>query len=170
MPQPVEIMDAGCGWNPKNGRSGMKQKQASLFDITSLPEEAVGLAGMMPAIRAAMNRTASEYEPGRKLLVDAVIEIAKREAVPMTPGGGKAVTQDMLDKWLQPSDRGHAPSLEMIMCFCLATGDASPIKPILQLLGLCAVSQRDFEYLEYGKACAAARAARETKRKLEARL
>ena len=170
MPQPVEFMDAGCGWNPKNGRSGMKQKQASLFDITSSPEEAVGLAGMMPAIRAAMNRTAADYESGRKLLVDAVIEIARREAVPMTSGGGKAITQDMLDKWLQPSDRGHAPSLEMIICFCLATGDASPITPILQLLGLCAVSQADLGYLEYGKACDSLKKAKKHKEMLEGRL
>lgn len=147
----------------------MKQ-QASLFDIPKTSGEAIGLAGMMPAIRAAMNRTASEYEPGRKLLVDAINEVARQEAVALTSGGGKTITQDMLDKWLQPSERGHAPSLEAIVCFCLATGDASSIKPLLRSFGLHAIPQNDLEYLEYGKACAAARAARETKRKLEARL
>ena len=128
------------------------------------------LAGIVPAIRAEMNRAASNYEPGRKQLVDAIIEVAQREAVALTSGGAKTIQPETLDKWLQPADRGHAPSLEAIICFCLATRNAGPIRPILKALGLVAVSQRDLEYLDYGKACAAARAAKEQKRKLEARL
>lgn len=146
-------------------------RQGSLFDLLppDNPDEAIGLAGMMPAIRAEMNRVAAEYEPGRKLLVDAVIKVAQREAVALTTGGAKTIEPSTLDKWLQPSDRGHAPHLDAIICFCIATGNASPIKPVLKALRLVVIPESDLEDLEYGKLCMAERKLRERKKALEAR-
>lgn len=131
-------------------------KQGSLFDILTQadPDEAVGLAGLMPSIRAAMNRAAGKDEEGRKLLVDKLIAVAKRENVALTKGGGKSIEKTTFDKWLQSSDQGHAPSFEAIVIFCLAIGDATPFKPLLKLLGLEVISKDDLRYLKYGKACA----------------
>ena len=123
----------------------------------------------MNFIGHTMNRVAAEYEPGRKLLVDAVIKVAQREAVALTSGGAKTIEPGSLDKWLQPSDRGHAPHLDAIICFCIATGTASPIKPVLKALGLVAIPESDLEDLEYGKLCMAERRLRERKKALEAR-
>lgn len=146
-------------------------RQGSLFDLLppDNPDEAVGLAGMMPAVRAEMNRVAAEYEPGRKLLVDAIIKVAQREAVALTSGGAKTIEPSTLDKWLQPSERGHAPHLDAILCFCIATGNASPIKPVLKALGLVAIPKSELEDLEYGKICMAERKLRDRKKALEAR-
>ncbi|SBV95570.1 conserved hypothetical protein [uncultured delta proteobacterium] len=146
-------------------------RQGSLFDLLppENPDEAIGLAGMMPSVRAEMNRVAASYEPGRKLLVDAIIKVAQREAVALTPGGAKTIDPATLDKWLQSLDRGHAPNWEAVICFCLATGTASPIKPILKYLGLTAIPESDLEDLEYGKLCKAERKLRERKKALEAR-
>lgn len=146
-------------------------RQGTLFDLLppENPEEAIGLAGMMPAVRAEMNRVAAAYEPGRKLLVDAIIKVAQREAVALTSGGAKTIDPSTLDKWLQPSDRGHAPHLDAVLCFCIATGNASPIKPVLKALGLVAIPASDLEYLEYGKICMVERELRERKKALEAR-
>ena len=132
-------------------------RQGSLFDLLppDNPDETVALVGMMPAVRAEMNRVAAEYEPGRKLLVDAITKIAQRETVALSPGGAKTLEPSVLDKWLQPTDRGHAPHLEAIICFCLATGNASPIKPVLKVLGLVAIPESELEDLEYGKICMA---------------
>lgn len=147
-------------------------RQASLFDILPQadPDESVGLAGVMPAIRAAMNRVAGKDEECRKQMVESINAVARRENVPLTRGGGKAIEKATLDKWVQSaSDQGHAPSLEAILCFCLATGDASPVKPMLKALGLEVIPKADLEDLEYGKICMAERKLRERKKALEAR-
>lgn len=147
-------------------------RQGSLFDLlpTENPEEAIGLVGVMPSIRAEMGKVAASYGPGRKLLVDAIIKVAKREGVALTSGGAKTIEPATLDKWLQAGERGHAPLLEAICCFCLATGDASPIKPLLKVLGLVAIPQQDLDVLEYGRICAFERDLRNKKKKVEARL
>jgi hypothetical protein len=145
-------------------------RQGSLFDLLpDNPDESIGLAGMMPAVRAEMNRAADAYEPGRKQLVDAIIKVARREAVALTPGGAKTIEPATLDKWLQYSDRGHAPHLEAIVCFCLATGNAAPIKPVLKYLGLVAIPESELEDLEYGKICMAERNLRARKAALQAK-
>ena len=146
----------------------MKQ-QASLFDFME-KEEALGLAGLLPQIRAAMNVAAARDLEGRKMLVEKINTVARREAVALTAGGGKSVSLEQVNKWLQPAEKGHAPSLDALVCFCVATGDASPLKPLLSMLRLVAVSREDLEYLEYGKACVALREVREKKKKLEAKL
>ncbi len=145
--------------------------QASLFKYLT-PEAGcvVGLAGLMPMIRAEMNRVASEYEPGRKILAEAISKIAKREGVTLGPTGAKTITEETLDKILQSTDAGRDCSLKLILCFCLAAGDFSPLRPLLKLAGLVAIPHEDMRFLEYGKTCDALKKAREQKRKLEAGL
>lgn len=147
-------------------------KQGSLFDILTQadPDEAVGLAGLMPAIRAAMNRVAGKDEEGRKLLVDKLNNVAKRENVALTNGGGKSIEKTTLDKWLQSLDQGHRPSFEAIVVFLLATGDATPLKPLLKILGLEVIAKEDLPFLEYGKALATIKNAKAQLKKAEARL
>lgn len=147
-------------------------RQASLFDITpqSTPDDAVGLAGLMPSIRAAMNRVAGKEEECRKQLVETINAIAKRENAALTKSGGKTIEKTTLDKWLQSSDTGHAPSLEAIVIFCLATGDATPLKPVLKMLGLEVIASGDRRFLDYGKALAGMKSAREQLKKAESLL
>jgi hypothetical protein len=125
-------------------------EQASLLSL--LGSGAVGLAGVMPAVRAGMNRAAKNYAPGRKMLVDAINDVAEREGIALTSGGGKSVKPDIVDKWLQPRERGHAPSFEAILCFCLATGDHTPLEPLWRSLGLAVIPAKELPYLEIGKA------------------
>lgn len=145
-------------------------KQGSLFDALSAPDATVGLAGIMPAIRAAMNRVAGEYPEGRKLLVDAITGVAQREGVALTSGGGKSITLDQLNKWLQSGERGHEPSLAAILCFCIATNNFSPLLPVLRLFGLCVVPQERMKYLEYGESLWRLREEKQRLKNLEARL
>jgi hypothetical protein len=149
----------------------MTMRQASLFDLLppENPEEAIGLIGVVPSVRAEMSRVAASYEPGRKLLVDAIIAVAKREGVALTSGGAKTIELSTLEKWLQPTDRSHTPTPDAVLCFCIATGNASPIKPVLKVLGLVAIPESDLKDLEYGKLCMAERKLRERKKALEAR-
>jgi len=146
--------------------------QGSLLDCLSQDSapQVAALAGVMPSIRAAMARVARAYPEGRKSLPDAISEVAQRENVALTPKGGKTVTLEQLNKWLQPSDREHEPGLRAILCFCIATGDFSPLEPIWRACGLAVIPAAELPLLAYGKACDAEKKAREAKRKLEARL
>lgn len=144
--------------------------QASLFTYLPVEDSAVGLGGLMPSIRAEMNRVASEYEPGRKMLAEAISRIARREGVTLGSTGAKSITEDTLNKLLQSGDEGRDPSLKLVLCFCLATKDFSPLRPIFKLAGLVVIPKDDLRYLEYGKTCDALKKAREQKRKLEAKL
>ncbi len=145
--------------------------QASLFKyLPSEEESTAGLAGLIPSIRAEMNRVASDYEPGRKILAEAISKIAKREGVTLGPTGAKSITEDTLDKILQSSDTGRDCSLKLVLCFCLATCDFSPLRPVFKLAGLVVIPKEELRFLEYGKTCDALKKAREQKKKLEARL
>ena len=143
-------------------------RQASLFDLSPM-ENIVGLAGLMPAIRAAMNRVAGEDQEGRKMLVTRINDVARREGISLTTGGGKAITYDILNKWLQPGDKGHEPSFMSILCFCLATQDASPLQPVFKALGLEVIHKNERWFLDIGRACEAEREAKEKIKALRAR-
>ena len=146
-------------------------RQGSLFNLPpSLLPGTTGLAGLMPAIRAGMNRAASDYEPGRKQLVDDINEVAKREAVALTSGGGKRINIEQLDKWLQPGAAGHAPTFDAIMCFCRATSDFTPLEPLFTALGLVAIPASELRILEYGKECLRIKKSKARMRALESDL
>jgi hypothetical protein len=147
-------------------------RQGSLFDLLppNQPDEIIGLVGVMPAVRAAMNRVAGEYKDGRKMLVDAINKVARQECVALTRNGGKGITEDQLNKFLQPGEQGHEPDIRLVLCFCKATGDYTPLAPLWKPFGLVVIPAADLPLLEYGKTCDALKKAREHKKKLEARL
>lgn len=129
-------------------------QQGSLFDHTADECSGItGIAGFMPIIRAGMNRVAAGSEAGRKLLVDGINKVARREGITITPGGGKSITIQQLNKWLQPQEAGHAPSYNAVFCFCLATRDFSPLQPIFAAFGLTVIQKSELRFLEYGKEC-----------------
>jgi hypothetical protein len=147
-----------------------RMSQGSLFDTIPASSGTAGLAGVMPAVRAIMNRVAGEYPAGRKMLVDALAETARREGIPLTSGGGKVIKEDQLDKILQHGDRGHEPTLGFILCFCFTTKNYAALEPIWKPFGLVLIPAKDLRWLEYGKSCDVLKKAKDTKRKLEARL
>ena len=146
-------------------------RQGSLFDILPTEERhTIGLAGVIPAIKAAMGYVAAQDVEGRKTLADRITNIASRERVALTAGGGKTLSDDVLVKLLQPKDTKHDPTIMELLCFCLATGSAKPLKPALDVLGLTIISKDELKFLEYGKSCIAMKKAKEKKNKLENQL
>jgi len=144
--------------------------QFSLFGLPAMQGATVSLAGVMPAVRAIMARVAGEYPQGRKALVDVINEVARRENTALTSGGGKRISKDQLDKWMQSGERGHAPTLEAVLCFCIATQSSAPLEPIWKVFRLALVPAADLHFLEYGKTCDALNKLKVQKRKQEARL
>lgn len=121
-------------------------RQLSLF-------ETAGLAGVLPAIRAAMRRVAAKEEgEGRKALVDSLNEVAQRECVNLTGGNSKGLSKDSLDKIINPNESGHPPSINMLLAFCKATGDVSPLREMLRPFGLDIMDKDDRRLRDIAKA------------------
>ncbi len=137
-------------------------RQASLLE-----DDHGRLAGVVPAMRAAMNRAAGEDESGRKLLVDRLNAVAREAGVRLTSGNSHAISKDTLDKWLNPNDRDHTPGILAVAVFCTATRDAGALRVLLQSIGLDVMTQEDRKHRDYGKACLAEREARKRKKILE---
>ncbi|GFK94754.1 hypothetical protein NNJEOMEG_02601 [Fundidesulfovibrio magnetotacticus] len=141
-------------------------RQLSLFDAS----DAHSLAGLMSAVRAAMNAAAGSSEDGRKLLVDRLNSLASSANVRLTAGNAKSISKDTLDKWLSPSDRDHPPSLMAVVVMCLATGDAGAIREMLRPLGLDVMTQEDRKLRDYGRAVIEEKSRARAKRRLEEEL
>lgn len=125
------------------------------------------LAGVMPAIRAAMNRVASDTDAGRDILLDKINLVARQAGIRLTAGNAKAVSRDTLDKWLSPSDASHPPSINAVLAFCAATGDHAPLRVILRAMGLDIMTTEDRTYRDIGRASVEAEAARKRLRQLK---
>lgn len=139
--------------------------------LSLLSDDYAALAGVMPAVRAAMRRAAGEPDgEGRKLLVDKINTIARQAEIRLTGGNVRAISKDTLDKWLSPSDISHPPGLLAVLVFCRATGDAGPLRVLAQALGLDIMTDEDRRYRDLGKAEVELKAARKRRRMLEERL
>lgn len=138
-------------------------RQASLFD----DDDHGRLSGLLPAMRAAMNRAAGEDEAGRKQLVDRVNAVAQAAGIRLTAGNAKVISKDTLDKWLNPNDRDHTPGILAVAAFCAATKDIAPLRELLRALGLDVMTEDDRKERDYGRACLSERAARKRKKLLE---
>lgn len=129
------------------------------------------IAGLMPAVRAAMRRAAGNPDSeGRKALVDKINAIARDAEVRLTAGRAESVSKDVLDKWLSPSDISHPPSILALVVFCKATGDYEALRVILNACGLDIMTPEDRRFRDYGKADMEMKAARKRKKQLEEKL
>ena len=139
-------------------------RQLSLF------ESCIPLAGLVPAMRAAMNAAAEKYAEGRKLLVDHINGAAHAANVRLTAGNQKSISKETLDKWLSPADRDHTPSIMAVAVFCFVTGNIEPVRILARILGLEVITKEEKDLLEYGRACREAEQAIEKRRKSKERL
>lgn len=137
--------------------------------LSLLSDDHAALAGVMPAVRAAMRRAAGAPDgEGRKALVDRINQIAAEAEIRLTGGNAKGISKDLLDKWLSPSDTSHPPGLLAVLVFCKATDDCGPLRVLAQALGLDIMTDEDRRYRDLGKAEVELKAARKRRRMLEA--
>jgi len=139
-------------------------KQASLLETS----DHAHLAGLMPALRAAMRRAAGAEEgEGRKTLVDTINKIARAGGVKLTGGAATSISKDTLDKLLSPSDPSHKPGIEALIVFVLATGDIGPLRILCRAAGVHIVDEQGIRDMEYGRARREEREIKRRIRKLE---
>ncbi|KAF1073587.1 hypothetical protein ACQ0P8_04205 [Halodesulfovibrio aestuarii] len=146
-------------------------QQIKLFQYATQDEQVAKLAGVMPQVRANMNSVMKERPNlSRDQLADELTEISRAAGILLSTRNAKCVSRAMLDKWLQPAAREHPPPILAVVAFCMATGDISPLLPILQAVGCEIMSEEDKKLRDYAQAVLSERDAKKRKKQLEAQL
>ena len=150
-------------------------QQLTLFHDENLEikfqKRATALASLMTMTRSSMNRVAKKHPVlSRDLIADLMTEISRSSGVKLSSTNSKRVQTATLEKWITPGERDHPPKLEAIAAFVMATGDNSPLLPLLNALGLELMTEEDKKYRDYGLAVIRTKEAQQRKKQLEAKL
>ena len=140
-------------------------RQLSLFDDPS-----ADLAMLLARIKSAMHQSAASCGLSREEIVDRMNEIAKRAGVSLSRGNAKSVTLATLEKWLNPANADHVPSLLVVNVFCMVTKSTAPLLVMLDLHGCGVMTPEDKKLRDYAEAILAERDARKRKKQLELKL
>lgn len=140
-------------------------RQLSLFEDPSAK-----LAMLMANLKSAMNRTASQCGLSRDEIAARMNEIARSAGVSLSRGNAKGVTLATLEKWLNPANAEHQPSILAVNVFCLAVKNAAPLAAMLQPNGCGVMTPEDKKLRDYAAAIIAEREARKRKKVLESNL
>ena len=137
----------------------------------SLIEDIAQLAGVLPAIKAAMRGIAGAPEgEGRKALPDKLNAIARASGIKLTGGNAHGISEEMLHKILSPSDDSRPPSVLMLLAFYKATSNPAHIRAMLRAVGLDIMTEDDRKLRDYARAILDQKKARKQARKLEEEL
>lgn len=139
--------------------------QCSLFD-----DKAARLAGLNATLKASMQRALASCGLSRAQVVDRMNALASEAGVRLTTGNARQLSSATLDKWLNPADREHLPSVLALEVFCLAIGSVQPLSQLLGLLGCGVMTTEDKRLRDYGHVCWETKRRRKTVRQLEMEL
>ena len=118
----------------------------------SLIEDIAQLAGVLPAIKAAMRGiTGAPESEGRKALPDKLNAIARASGVKLTGGNASGISEEMLHKILSPSDDSRPPSVLMLLAYYKATDNPAHLRAMLRAVGLDIMTEEDRLYAEIGR-------------------
>lgn len=138
-----------------------------------IDQRETALAGLMPSLKAALNRACrtwcDHHGLKREALLDKLNDQAAAAGVSMTAGNGR-LSLATLEKWLAPRDASHVPSVMAVNVLCLVTEDTTPLAVLLGLHGCAIMGPEDKRLRDYGAAIIEERKARKRKRQLEADL
>ena len=137
----------------------------------ALNDPSMALAGFVASLKVAMNRAAADHPRlSREEILDLMNTMAANAGVSITGGNAKSLSMATFEKWLNPSDREHVPSVLAVNVFCLATGDYRPLRVQLGLHGLGVLTDEDKKLRDYARAIIDEKRARKRKNALEAKL
>jgi hypothetical protein len=95
----------------------------------------------LPAVKDAMRMVAAGSRLSREQIADAMNDLAERNGIRL--GGNGGIKKDTLEKWLNPLEREHAPSLLGLVVFCRVMGSMEPFQAMLAPLGLTVIDESD---------------------------
>jgi len=136
--------------------------QLKLFAAPSL--------NVLRTVKEAMATAVKECGMSRAELCDAINELADRYGVCLVGGRGQRLTLPTLEKWLNPEDREHLPSIKALPVFCAVTGDSGPMRAMIEPLGWQIIGDREARLLTWAQHYHEGKSLREKMRKIEAEL
>ena len=115
---------------------------------------AMHMAGLMPSLKSCMRSALAAAAPplSRDQLVDRMNAIAKQYGVKITVGRGRLLTLAVLEKWLNPNDHDHEPTIRAFQIFMLAVGSLAPLQALAEFNGCKLLQADEVPFFEYGKA------------------
>ncbi len=140
-------------------------RQLSLFNDPS-----AGLATLMAQVKSAMNASASRCGLSREQIVDKMNATAKSGGVSLCRGNARSVTLATLEKWLNPANSEHIPTLVAVNVFCLVVDNIAPLEAMLNLHGCGVMTPQDKKLRDYADAILEEREAKKRKKQLEMNL
>lgn len=118
----------------------MHDRQLSLFNSTSSR-----IAGLDRGIKVAMNEACRnaciQQGLSRDNILDKMNEIALKAGVRLTGGNAHALSLAMFEKWLNPADKGHMPSLRALAVFCAAVESVTPFAVLVASVGGAVINE-----------------------------
>jgi hypothetical protein len=136
--------------------------QLKLFSMPTL--------NILREVKEAMATAARECGMSREELCDRMNGLADKYGVCLVGGRGSRLSLDTLEKWLNPADKEHLPSIKALPVFCAATGSIEPARAIFGPLGWQIIGDQDARLLEWARLHHKVKGHREQMRKLEAEL
>jgi len=136
--------------------------QLNLFDRPTL--------NVLRDVKERMATAARDCGMSRALLVDAMNDLAVRYGVCLVGGRGGGLTLETLEKWLNPQDREHCPSLKALPVFCAAVQSVEPMRAMVQPLGWQVIDDNDARLLQWARLYHSAKDTSRRMKKLEAEL
>ena len=137
-------------------------KQLSLFEQPSL--------NINRDLKEQMAVVVKSSHWSREEILDRMNNLASRFGVHLIKGNGHALKMATFEKWLNPKDRVHVPSINAFVIFCCALENNTPIQVLLAPLGCDLVDEKDLRLLTWAKHYHQAKDARKQMRKIEADL
>jgi len=141
-------------------------RQLSLFEA----DQSAELAMLMSSVKSAMNRAASQCGLSRDEITDRMNKIAQSAGVSLSRGNARSVTLATLEKWLNPSNSEHQPSILVLNVFCIAVKSVEPLAAMLRPHGCGVMTPQDKKLRDYADAILKEREARKRKKQLELKL
>lgn len=122
------------------------------------------------AVKASMSRVARTSPLSREQICDAMNEIAENSGIRLGGGNSPRLTLPVLEKWLNPLDREHLPSLKALAAFCRAVNSAEPLQALAAPLGLAVIDHRQAKLLRHAELEAEIKELQRRKKAIEAEL
>ena len=120
-------------------------------------------------LKEAMNAAAKKCGKSRAVIVDQMNDLAERFGVKLVTGNGESLTQDTLEKWLNPQETCRQIPVRALPIFCAIVSDSSPMDILAKPLGFRVIGPEEQELIVWARNKQTVRKSSRIARKIEAK-
>lgn len=141
----------------------MRTMQFSLF-----ANPVVALEGCEANLKDAMASVAAESKLSREQGCDRMNTLADASGIRLC-ANARCLSIALFEKWLNPADREHVPSIKAVQVFCCVYQTIKPWCALLQSFNVHVLGPEDMRFYNIGKAQVKFEEAKEQLKKAKAR-